>query len=55
MEFDGIIENVDVIYGEFDIIAKVNSRNRRQLRNFVINNLRKLDEVKLTKKLRVVE
>jgi len=42
------IKDVSVVYGEYDIIAKVEKENMESLQNFLIKQIRSLDEIERT-------
>jgi DNA-binding Lrp family transcriptional regulator len=47
VKFDEV-EEVAIIYGEYDAIIKVKSENMRSLDNFIVNKLRALPNIFLT-------
>ena len=42
------IKDVSIVYGEYDVIAKVEMENMEGLQNFLIKNIRAMDEVERT-------
>lgn len=42
------VEEVNVVYGEFDLIAKVNARSMDELRDVVVNQIRGVRGVERT-------
>ena len=42
------VKDVDIVYGEYDIIAKVNVKDMEALQKFLINKIRKIDEIDRT-------
>lgn len=42
------IKDVSVVYGEYDIVAKVEKENMEALQNFLIKQIRSLDEIERT-------
>lgn len=42
------IKDVSVVYGEYDIIAKVEMPNMEGLQNFLIKEIRAMDEIERT-------
>ncbi len=42
------VEDIDIVYGEFDIIFKVNVADMEELRNFIIGKLRKIADIERT-------
>jgi anthranilate phosphoribosyltransferase len=42
------IKDVSVVYGEYDIIAKVEKETMESLQNFLIKQIRSLDEIERT-------
>ena len=42
------VKDVSVVYGEYDIVAKVEKPNMEELQNFLIKNIRAMDEVERT-------
>jgi DNA-binding Lrp family transcriptional regulator len=49
-EMDGVID-VAQLYGEYDVIAKVEKTNMEALQNFLVKELRKVDGVDKTSTL----
>lgn len=43
------VEDMDIVYGECDIIMKVNLKTMNDLRNFTVDTLRKIKEIRTTK------
>jgi len=46
-KMDGV-KDVSVVYGEYDIVAKVEKPSMEELQNFLIKNIRGIDEVERT-------
>ena len=42
------ISDVSVVYGEYDVIAKIEMPNMEDLQNFLIKQIRAMDEVERT-------
>jgi DNA-binding Lrp family transcriptional regulator len=42
------VKDVSVVYGEYDIIAKVEMPNMEGLQNFLIKEIRAMDEIERT-------
>jgi DNA-binding Lrp family transcriptional regulator len=42
------VKDVSIVYGEYDIVAKVEKENMESLQNFLIKQIRALDEVERT-------
>jgi DNA-binding Lrp family transcriptional regulator len=42
------VKDVSVVYGEYDIVAKVEKTNMEELQNFLIKQIRAMDEVERT-------
>ena len=42
------VKDVDIVYGEYDIIAKVNVKDMEALQKFLISKIRKIDEIDRT-------
>ena len=42
------IKDVSVVYGEYDIIAKIEMENMEGLQNFLIKEIRAMDEIERT-------
>jgi len=47
VELDGVLE-ADIIYGEFDLIAKVTAENLEQLEQFLTEGIRTIPSIVLT-------
>lgn len=47
------VKEVHVVYGEYDIIVKVNSETLERLRNVIKWNIRKVDKITSTRTLMV--
>jgi DNA-binding Lrp family transcriptional regulator len=46
-QFDSVSES-EILYGDYDLIAKIQAKNPEQLDDFVFNTLRKIEGVKST-------
>lgn len=53
-DVDGI-EDIDMIYGEYDIIAKINIPDVSSLGDFIIENIRPIGGIRRTSTLIAVE
>ena len=42
------VKDISVVYGEYDIIAKVEMENMEGLQNFLIKEIRAMDEIERT-------
>lgn len=42
------VKDVSIVYGEYDIVAKVEKENMEALQNFLIKQVRALEEVERT-------
>ncbi len=42
------VQSVDIVYGEYDIIAKIKVKDMESLQKFLMNNIRKIDEIERT-------
>lgn len=42
------VKDVSVVYGEYDIIAKVEGKDMQGLQNFLIKHIRALDQIERT-------
>lgn len=42
------VKDVSVVYGEFDIVAKIEKPSMEELQNFLIKKIRAMDEVERT-------
>jgi len=49
------VEEAHILFGEWDIIAKLKVESAEEVGTFVMENIRKLDEVKLTSTLIVAK
>ena len=49
------VEEAYLLFGEWDILIKVNGKNPEYLTNFVINKIRKIPEIKLTSTMIVAQ
>lgn len=49
------VENVHILFGEYDLIAKVRGNNELDIKNFIISKLMKISGVKDTRTLLVAD
>lgn len=42
------VKDLSMVYGEYDIVAKVEEKSMEDLQNFLIKNIRAIDEVERT-------
>ncbi len=42
------VKDISVVYGEYDIVAKVEKESMEELQNFLIKKIRAMDEVERT-------
>ena len=49
------VENVHVLFGEYDLIVKVRCKNELDLKNFIISRIMKIQGVKDTRTLIVAD
>ena len=42
------VKDVNVVYGEYDIIAKIEKTSMEELQNFLIKEIRGMDEIERT-------
>ena len=42
------VKDISVVYGEYDVVAKVESTDMESLQNFLIKKIRAMDEVERT-------
>lgn len=42
------VKDVDIVYGEYDIIAKIKVKDMEALQKFLITKIRKIDEIDRT-------
>ncbi|VVB75378.1 putative HTH-type transcriptional regulator [Candidatus Tiddalikarchaeum anstoanum] len=45
---DQRVKDVNIVYGEYDIISKVTTENMEDLQKFIIKNIRSIKEVQRT-------
>ncbi|MBL7148032.1 MAG: Lrp/AsnC ligand binding domain-containing protein [Nanoarchaeota archaeon] len=49
------VDNIHVLFGEFDIICRIKTNSEIELRKFILNKLRKIEGVEFTKTLIVAD
>jgi len=49
------IDDVHLIYGVYDLIARVNTRDADELQDFILNDVRHMDSIQRTETLLVAD
>ena len=42
------VQSVDIVYGEYDVVAKIKVESMEKLQKFLMDKIRKIDEIERT-------
>ncbi|MBR9678564.1 MAG: Lrp/AsnC family transcriptional regulator [Nanoarchaeota archaeon] len=45
---DGRVKSADVVYGEYDVVTKINAKDMKDLQNFLTGKIRKIKSIEKT-------